>query len=170
MEDGMIELSFEDFHEHNYDDKGFCLYVMKNGLGDILYIGISTASIWDRWFGWGGHMTWDGKVIYGESSIGEKIEYHLPDSLKWKIQLWTLKDCLTFCEMEVPDSSFKMTAGEHREAVLTVEARMIRKLSPALNRHLNLNPGRDTTPKSQKEIELERRVQAAYDEIFNKKN
>src|SRR3990172_481493 len=113
----MIELSFEDFHEQNFEDQGFCLYIMKNGLEDVLYVGISTVDVWSRWFGWGGHMTWDGNVIYGESSIGEKIENHLPDSLNWKIQLWTLKDCLMFCGQELPDPELKLTAGEYNDAV-----------------------------------------------------
>src|SRR3989304_6580719 len=100
-------------------------------------------------------MLWDGKVIYGESSIGEKIENHLPDSLNWKIQLWTLKDCLMFCGQELPDPELKLTAGEYNDAVRGIEPRMIKKLSPALNRSLNLNPGRDTTPKSEKELRSE---------------
>ena len=53
----MIELHFADFHDQNYEDNGFCLYVTKNGLDDILYIGISTVDVWVRWFGWGGHVT-----------------------------------------------------------------------------------------------------------------
>jgi len=166
----MIELSFDDFHEQNYEEKGFCLYVLKNGLGDVLYIGISTVSVWSRWFGWGGNMMWDGKVIYGETSIGEKIANHLPDSLDWKIQLWTLKDCQEFCGQEIPDPKFKLTAGEYSDAVREIEPRMIKKLSPALNRHLNLSPGRDTTPRSKKEIKREKLLDKAYDEIFNKKD
>lgn len=59
----MIEMTFFDFHEHNYKNNRFCLYVMKNGHGGILYIGISTNNVWERWFGWGGHVTWDGNVI-----------------------------------------------------------------------------------------------------------
>ncbi len=81
----MIELSFMDFHKQRYEDQGFRLYVVKNGLEDILYIGISTVDVWQRWFGWGGHMTWDENIIFGESPIGVKIENHLPDSLQWKI-------------------------------------------------------------------------------------
>ena len=63
-----------------------------------------------------------------------------------------------------------MVTGEYSETVRNVEARMIKRLSPALNRHLNLNPGRDTTPKSEKELKWDRYVDQAYDEIFNKKN
>ncbi len=62
----MIEMTFREFHQHRYRDENYQLYVMKNGSGDVLYVGISTMNIWNRWFGWGGHMTWDGNVIYGE--------------------------------------------------------------------------------------------------------
>ena len=55
----MIELRFEDFHEQKYGKKAFRLYVVKNGFGDVLYVGISAVNVWKRWFGWGGHMTWD---------------------------------------------------------------------------------------------------------------
>jgi hypothetical protein len=48
----MIQIDFEKFHNHDYLEKGYDLYVLKNGLGDPLYIGISTQSIWERWFGW----------------------------------------------------------------------------------------------------------------------
>ena len=158
----MIELDFLQFHEQKYREKRYELYVLKNGLGDILYIGISQSNVWERWFGWGGHMMWDGNVIYGESPIGVKIENHLPDSLNWKIQLWTLEDCIKFCRKELPGDILKKTIHD-------VEPIMIRKLSPALNNTYNLNPGKDTTPKSPKEKELEQKADAAYDEIFNKK-
>lgn len=158
----MIELSFKEFYDGDYEDEGYCLYVMQNGLGDTLYVGISTVDIWDRWFGAAGHIPWSGTMRYGKSTIGQKIMDHLPDSSEWKIQLWTLKDCLAFCEMD------RETAGAYRDAVRNVEARMIQKLSPALNRHLNLNPGKDTTPKSEKELKWEHYVATAYDEIFNK--
>jgi hypothetical protein len=53
--------------------------------------------------------------------------------------------------------------------VRDIEPLIIQKLSPALNRTYNLNPGKDTTPKSQKEMDWEKYVDKAYDEIFNKK-
>lgn len=158
----MIELSFLDFHEHNYEnDAAYRLYVMRNGLGDVLYVGISDVDIWGRWFGWGGHMIWDGNVIYGESSIGEKIENHLPDSLGWKIQLWTLKDCIDFLGDFIPPHNTR--------TIQDIEPLMIKKLFPALNRTYNYKPGKDTTPKSEKEVKWEKYVDQAYDEIFNKK-
>lgn len=162
LEDKVIELTLLEFHEQQYREQQYCLYVVKNGNDDILYVGISTNNIWERWFAWGGHMTWDGKVIYGESSIGIKVENHLPDSLKWKIQLWTLQDCVKFCRKLLPTDCSEVTIHD-------VEPLMIQKLSPALNVIYNLTPGKDTTPKSQKEKELEQRADAAYDEIFNKK-
>ena len=103
---------------------------------------------------------WDGNVIYGDSPIGVKIENHLPDSLNWKIQLWTLKDCIKFCRKE-------LCVGAEA-TIHDVEPIMIRKLRPALNGAFNLNPGRDTTPRSKKEMELERRADELYREIFNK--
>ena len=158
----MIELEFIQFHEQKYGDKHYELYVLKNELGDILYIGISTGDVWERWFGWGGHMTWDGRVIYGESPIGVKIENNLPESLQWKIQLWTLKDCVIFCQNELPKDLHNITIHD-------VEPIMIQKLSPAINNTYNLKPGKDTTPKSRKEIELEQRADRMYREIFDGK-
>jgi hypothetical protein len=159
----MIELEFEQFHDHDYAENRYELYVVRNGLGDVLYVGISMNNVWERWFGWGGHMMWDGKVIYGESPIGVKIENHLPHSLNWKIQLWTLEDCIKFCRTELPGHKFKNTIHD-------VEPIMIQLLSPALNNTYNLNPGKDSTPKSKKEMELEKKADRLYKEIFNSKN
>lgn len=157
----MIELTLLEFHEQQYDEQQFCLYVIKNGCADILYIGISTNNVWERWFGWGGHITWDGKVIYGESPVGMKIENDLPDSLNWKIQLWSLKDCLEFCNNELPTDISEITIHH-------IEPIMIRKLCPALNAIYNLNPGKDTMRKCKKELERERLLDQLYKEIFNK--
>lgn len=157
----MIELSFEQFHDQAYREDGYKLYVLKNGNGDVLYVGISNRNIWERWFGWGGHMTWDGRVIFGESPIGVKVEDHLPESLEWTIQLWTLHDCLALC-----GDQLNMAASE--ASISDLEPLMIRKLSPALNGTFNLKPGKDTTHRSKKELERERRADEAYKAIFNK--
>jgi len=50
-----------------------------------------------------------------------------------------------------------------------IEPIIIRKLSPALNGIYNLNPGKDTTPKSQKEEKLERKVDELYRKVFDNK-
>jgi hypothetical protein len=137
----MIELTFLDFHEQQYTEQRFCLYVIKNGNEDILYVGISTNDIWERWFGWGGHMTWDGKTIYGESPIGTHIEDHLPASLHWKIQLWSFKDCLEFCIKDLPNDIYEITIHD-------IEPIVLRKLSPVLNVTYNLLPRTNTTHES----------------------
>jgi len=157
----MVEISFLEFHEQQYPPDPFCLYVMKNGSGDVLYIGISTINVWERWFAWGGHMTWDGDVIYGESPIGVKIENHLPDSLNWKIQLWGLGDCLEFCRSELPHDTSRLTIQD-------IEPIMIKSLSPALNVTYNINPGKDTTPLSKKEIVQKKKLDELYKSIFNR--
>jgi hypothetical protein len=158
----MIELTFQEFHEHLYVESGFTLYVLKNRRGDALYVGVSTKNIWERWFGFGGHMVWDGKVIYGESPIGVKIEDHLPDSLRWKIELWTLHDCVEYCQHELHGR--RPTLDIH-----DLEPIMIQKLSPAFNMIYNLRPGKDTTPKSTKEIERETYLDKMFREIFDQR-
>ena len=157
----MIEITFEDFHEHNFDEEGFVLYVLRNGLDDALYVGISRKNIWSRWFAFGGHMIWDGKYIIGQSAVGQKIVDQLPDSLKWKIQLWMLQDCIEFCKDILPPL--------RQYTIEFVEPFMIKKLSPIMNGSFNLNPGKDTTPKSKKEIERERLLDKMYKKIFDEK-
>ena len=158
----MIEIAFREFFEYKYyEDDFYELYVMKNGLGEVLYVGISSENIWNRWFGWRGHITVGTNYLVGESSVGRKVVDHLPDSWNWKIQLWTLQDCKEFC------ADYLNPNG--RYTIKLLEPLMIQKLRPALNVIYNLNPGKDTTPKSNKEIEREKFLDKMYDEIFNKK-
>jgi len=160
----MIEITFEDFLDHNFPEDGeesFELYVMKNGLGNVLYVGISRNNIWNRWFAFGGHILWDGKYVIGQSAVGQKIVDHLPDSLKWKIKLWTIEDCIKFCNDILPPL--------RRYTIELAEPYMIKKLSPILNINYNLSPGSDTTPKSKKEIEREKYIDKIYREIFDKR-
>ena len=156
----MIEIDFETFHNQDYEETGYDLYVMKNGLGSILYVGISKQSIWQRWFGLNGHLLWVDRAIEGNTPVGRKIVDHLPDSLQWKIQLWTLKDCIDFCGAMLPTT--------HSPNIDFIEPYMIRKLSPILNGSYNLQPGEDTTPKSKKEIERENFLDEMYKKIFDK--
>jgi len=51
----MIEMTFEDYHQANFTEEGFRLYVLKNGLDDTLYVGISRKNIWNRWFAFGAY-------------------------------------------------------------------------------------------------------------------
>ena len=156
----MIELSFREFHQQQYEEHQFCLYIVKDENEDILYVGISTSDIWERWFGFGGHLTWDGETIYGESAIGTRIENHLPGSLEWKIQLWSLRDCLEFCGEDAPTGLADATVHD-------IEPIMIQKLSPALNTTYNLSAGKITSYKSKKEIDHENWLDQAYRDIFD---
>ena len=155
----MIELTFEEFHEGNFHEEGFALYVLKNGLDDTLYVGISRRNIWSRWFAFGGHMIWDGKHLIGQSTVGQKIVDHLPDSLNWKIQLWMLQDCIEFCKDILPPLQ--------QYPIEFVEPFMIQKLAPILNGSYNLHPGKDTTQKSKKEIERDKFLDELYKKIFD---
>lgn len=158
----MIELTLHNFRQQNYEDTEniYCLYVVKTDLDDVLYVGISEVDVWERWFGWGGHMLWDGNVIYGSSTIGTKIERHIPESLSWKIQLWTLNDCIKFLGKAIPPRNDR--------TIKSIEPLMIKKLSPALNVTYNYKPGKDITLKNKKEKAWGKYVDQAYDDIFNK--
>ncbi len=158
----MIEITFKEFYEYRYsNDIPYELYVMKNGLGDVLYVGISSQNIWNRWFGWNGHITVGPNFMVGASSVGQKVIDHLPDSWAWKIQLWTLDDCLEFCKDELNPNG--------RYSIKWLEPFVIQKLCPILNTTYNLNPGKDSTPKSKKEIEREKLLDKVYRDIFEKK-
>ncbi len=157
----MIEIDFKSFHEQEYADDDYELYVMKNGVGSVLYVGISRRSIWERWFGFGGHLLWADQIIQGNSVVGQKIVDHLPDSLQWKIQLWTLDDCVRYCKDEYPIPA--------TPNIGFVEPFMINKLSPILNGSYNLLPGKDTTPKSKKELQREKLLDEIYRKIFENK-
>jgi hypothetical protein len=157
----VIEIPFQDFRNQNFLDEGFELYIMKSGLGDVLYIGITDQNVWTRWFGWNGHLVWDGERMEGQSAVGQKIEDHLPDSLDWKIQLWTIKDCVAFLQEDLPST-------RRSPDIKFVEPYMIRKLAPLLNASYNLNPGKDGTPKSGKELERGKLLDRIYREIFEK--
>jgi len=159
----MIEITFKDFYEYKYredGEEGFELYVMKNGLDDILYVGISRSDIWNRWFGWNGHIRATDKFMTGESSVGQKIVDHLPDSWDWKIQLWTLSDCVAFCADEINPHG--------RYTIQMVEPFMIYKLYPVLNATCNPNPGINHMPKSEKEKQREAELDRVFREVFEK--
>jgi hypothetical protein len=158
----MIELTFRDFFIYKYPSEEYYeLYVMKNGLEEILYVGISSQNVWNRWFGPLGHILLNSRSVMGMSSVGQKIENHMPDSWGWKIQLWTLDDCVAFCADEINPR------GEY--TVKFLEPIMIQKLRPSLNVTYNLNPRADLTPKSEKEKRIEAELDKAYYEIFEKR-
>src|ERR1051325_5832343 len=130
----MIEIAFRELFDYQYPNEQFYeLYVSKNGLGEVLYVGISSQNIWNRWFGLNGHLSAGPRFMIGVSPVGQKIVDHLPDSWSWKIQLWSLEDCCKFCVDELnPQSSY---------TIKLLEPIMIQKLSPILNSTYNLHPG-----------------------------
>ena len=69
----MIEISFKAFHDQDYRERGYKLYVLKNGNEDVLYVGISTRSIWERWFGMNGHILWTDRYATGESEVVKRL-------------------------------------------------------------------------------------------------
>ncbi|MCC6499957.1 MAG: hypothetical protein IT313_06785 [Anaerolineales bacterium] len=158
----MIEITFKDFYDYNYrHDVFFELYVMKNSLEEALYVGISSKNIWERWFGWNGHIMAGPKHMTGESPVGQKIVDHLPESWNWKIQLWTLDDCKNFCAEKLnPRGKYD---------IQWLEPMMIQKLRPSLNVIYNLNPGVDRQPKSAREKQREAELDRAFREIFDEK-
>lgn len=79
-----------------------------------------------------------------------------------EIQLWNLKDCVEVCREELPSDTSSITIHD-------IEPIMIRKLCLVLNGTHNLNPGKDSTPKSKREIERQKALDRLYKEIFNKK-
>lgn len=98
--------------------------------------------------------------MVGESAVGQKIVDHLPDSWNWKIQLWTLDDCVAFCMDELNPNG--------RYTIKFLESFMIQKLRPILNVACNLNPGVDHMPKSEKEKRREAELDKAFYEVFEK--
>jgi hypothetical protein len=158
----MIEITFREFYELDYQEDGYHeLYVMKNGLDEVLYIGITSQRIWDRWFGLNGHIFDGENFLNGRSSVGQKIVDHLPAAWEWKIQLWTLEDCVAFCAGEISPT-------RRGYDIKYLEPFMIQKLRPALNVSFNLNPSRDCTPMSEREKKREAELDKIYKQIFEK--
>lgn len=156
----MIEISFSDFAKQNFDDAGFNLYIVKNGTGDPLYIGISTIAIWDRWFtGINPHIS-RYNPHFAPSSIGQKILDHLPESRQWKIQLFTFDDCLEYCKTNL-GMKFKGTPS-----LGWLEKFIIQDLRPVLNSANNPFPREDTTPVSEAEIKRQKEIIKNSKEVF----
>ena len=157
----MIEISFREFFDDKYPhDEFYELYIMKNGFQEILYVGISSENIWNRWFGWQGHILVGTNYLVGESSVGRKVVDHLPESWDWKIQLWTFEDCMEFCADQLNING--------RYNIKWLEPLMIQRLRPSLNIIYNLNPGTDNTPLSEREKKRMEALDRAYYEIFEK--
>lgn len=72
-------LTFKRFMSGNYEEGNRNLYIVWRGRR-ALYVGISAASIYNRWFDMPGRH-------YGYSNIGRVIVRNRPASMQWKIEL-----------------------------------------------------------------------------------
>lgn len=129
----MISIRFIDFRNGDYDNHGEChqLYLVRDE-HEIYYIGISRTGIWYRWFDpFLGHFA-------KHSPIAERITWYGVRSNEWRIELWTLEDCLDFLKPE--RTRYFKSSGRAKKKLadwdlITCEARMIRKLNPFSVRH-----------------------------------
>jgi hypothetical protein len=95
----MLEITFKNFMESDYpgsDMNGpWCVYVLK-ARNKVLYVGKSETGVWDRWFGGlNSHLVkaYDGHW-FATTTAGHAVMEHMPESLGWKIELWTREDCV----------------------------------------------------------------------------
>ena len=141
----MITMTFSQFTDpENFpDEKGLELYVLREKQ-NILYIGISQRNVWNRWFGNRGRM-WKG--VGGSWGSGDHVGIciieNMPLSLNWEIDLWTLKECLTYLEWDYfhkdgfTGEFFKRQDGFFPFTIKDVEPELIYTLSPAYNMTYN---------------------------------
>lgn len=134
----MYSLKFSDFMNGNYDEKidsGTVLYVIRDMNNKVLYIGISRAGIWNRWFSSVRSHIFQNYLgeKYATSSIGKYILENLPNSNNFIIELWKIKElCKKFGVKE-----------EYGYYLLEeLEAEMIHEYHPALN-IMNANYSKD---------------------------
>jgi hypothetical protein len=124
----MISVNFRDFLNQNYIDDAYVLYLARNSEDEILYVGMTTENVWDRWFySSRAHIVkyYDGER-FGTTPIGKHIMDNLPASYGWKIELWTSADALDY---------FKLPSGHgySKSEIRTLERRMISSFNPKLN-------------------------------------
>jgi hypothetical protein len=134
----MISVKIGDFIEQKYnDDDDFDLYVVKNK--EVLYIGISSVNIWDRWFNSiDPHIEFSNNRLIGRSLIGNVIVNHLPESLNWDIELWTLNDCINYLGDNSPYKSLQQIKT-YDYAMRKLERALIRAMKPKLNYEHNIS-------------------------------
>ena len=132
----MIKIRFEDFENANYNDdkEDYKIYLVRNANGEILYVGISRTSVWNRWFGNFGRMqrAYNGEFIPSDS-VSNEIYINLPLSLNWTIELLTVRDGYDIIsdEWRYPDIPIGDNYKTHW--INEIEKLMIKKLKPKLN-------------------------------------
>ena len=137
----MITMTFSKFaNPDNFpDDDDIELYVLRNSK-KILYIGISESNVWNRWFGNRGRMYKNaGGHWNGSDTTSISIIQNMPASLRWNIDLWTLKDCLSFLGIkyisknDFPNDWCFYPNGFGRYTIKDVEPKFIANLMPEYN-------------------------------------
>ncbi len=155
----MISLSFSEFYGTNWADEGYELYIVKDLTGSDMYIGISGRSIWERWFGGTtSHMEpLPNGSLAGISYIGEAIARRFPESWNWRVELWTLEDCVNSLLDAGTQSIFGRSV--HNLGIKDFEAYFIKVRNPYYNvMHAG---GANQDPL------LKKRLDKAYGRIFN---
>ena len=124
-----IELTFERFMSQDYDDSAddiYTIYIVENGK-DVLYVGMTKRNIFDRWFGFSGHMEGENARYYSE--IGKVIYYNMPESKLWTIKMLTTKEAFDLLGEKAP----KINNIDSPLAIEKVEHYLIKELHPLFN-------------------------------------
>jgi hypothetical protein len=156
----MISINFETFVSGKYDSRGELhqLYVVCDAT-QVYYVGIARNGAWDRWFGSLGRMRQDatGKW-HGEDAVSHEIISHMPESLNYTIDLYTIDNCRTFI-------TIRGIALDPSCDLLDIESIMIDLLRPCLNVAENRH-SRDPHPDQihEREEAQMRAVKAAFGE------
>ena len=128
----MVTMTFREFMKGDYEEPllitdSFKLYVLSDSSDNCLYVGISTANIWNRWF----NNTFSHigtniyKELFGNSNVGLYVVANIPKSLDWNIHLYSLIDCR------------RLLNDKRKMPIHEVEPRIIKKLRPSMNVEFN---------------------------------
>jgi hypothetical protein len=129
-------MTFSEFLAGNFDD-GCNLYIIRRKR-QTLYVGISRAGVWRRWFSSrGSHMaqagTRENSWWIGQSEIGNIVASNLPGSLGWTVELRHYDDSLLeHEEARLIRELRPLFNGTHRPEYTTDENKSIREMSPNL--------------------------------------
>jgi hypothetical protein len=156
----MIKLTFSEFYAGDFVDQGYELYIVKDRQQQVMYIGISRDSVWNRWFGGiNSHMdAAQNGLLHGNSIIGEVIQRRFPDSWNWHIELWTKDDCLRRLRDDLNGMNDQSVERLDLEGI---ESYLIKKTSPLYN--VMLAGGRHEDPL------VTDKLDEAYNSIFGSK-
>ena len=143
-----IELTFERFMSQDYDDSAddiYTIYIVENAK-DVLYVVMTKRNIFDRWFGFSGHMEAGSNPLY-YSEIGKVIYHNMPESKLWTIKMLTTEDAFDLLGEKAP----KISNINSSHAIRKVEHYLIKELHPLFN------VSSQSRPHTEGEIELVRK-------------